>query len=368
MRYFRGRSRLNTACSHQLFLKLPITDAAIEAQPLSMSDSTPPVSPTCELYRPVEVFVVSRPSRRYWLHGLLLLATVFTTLVVGARLQYNFIHSLPLLSLDDGMLPLFPVKWALSDPSRLVLGIPFAATLLVILLAHEMGHFYYCVRYGVYATLPFFIPAPTLIGTLGAFIRIKSAIRSRAALFDIGIAGPVAGFAVSTVTLFFAMALSRPVPMASTDQDFRIGYPLIFGAVHSILGHFGLGAPGIPLSGIYLHPIAIAAWVGMFATALNLLPGGQLDGGHIIYALFPRAHKWVTRISISLLVPLGAFWPGWWVWAVLLGVSGMRHPQVAPWPHMDARRKWLGLFALAMLVLTFVPIPFREAALIWFKN
>jgi membrane-associated protease RseP (regulator of RpoE activity) len=328
-----------------------------------MSDSTPPVSPTYELYRPVEVFVVSPPERRYWLHALLLLATVFTTLVVGARLQYNFSHSLPLLSLDDGMLPLFPVKWALAEPARLILGIPFATTLLVILLAHEMGHFYYCVRYGVYATLPFFIPAPTLIGTLGAFIRIKSAIKSRAALFDIGIAGPIAGFAVSTVTLFFAMALSRPVPMASSDLDFKIGYPLIFGVVHAILGHFGLAAPRLPLTGIYLHPIAIAAWVGMFATALNLLPGG-----HIIYALFPRAHKWVTRLAIVVLVPLGAFWPGWWVWAALLGISGLRHPQVAPWPHIDNRRKLLGLLALAMLILTFVPIPFREAALIWWNN
>ncbi len=333
-----------------------------------MSDSTPPVSPTYELYRPVEVFVVSPPKRRYWLHALLLLATVFSTLVVGARLQYNFVHALPLLSLGEGMLDMFPVRWALSDPARLVLGIPFAATLLVILLAHEMGHFYYCVRYGVRATLPFFIPAPTLIGTLGAFIRIKSAIRSRAALFDIGIAGPIAGFAVSTVTLFFAMALSRPVPMASSQLDFKIGYPLIFDLVHGILGRFGVGVPGLPLSGIYLHPIAIAAWVGMFATALNLLPGGQLDGGHIVYALFPRAHKWVTRFSVVALVPLGAFWPGWWVWAVLLGVSGMRHPQVAPWPHINTGRKLLGLLAAAMLILTFVPIPFREAALIWWNN
>lgn len=333
-----------------------------------MSNSTPPVLPTYELYRPVEVFEVSPPRRRYWLHALLLLATVFSTLVVGARLQYNFAHSLPLLSLDDGMLPLFPVKWALADPSRLVLGIPFAATLLVILLAHEMGHFCYCVRYGVHATLPFFIPAPTLIGTLGAFIRIKSAIRSRAALFDIGIAGPIAGFTVSTITLFFAMALSRPVAMASSDLDFKIGYPLIFDVVRALLSHMGSAAPGLPLSGIYLHPIAIAAWVGMFATALNLLPGGQLDGGHIIYALFPRAHKWVTRVSVLVLVPLGAFWPGWWVWAVLLAISGLRHPQVAPWPHIDRRRKLLGLLALAMLILTFVPIPFREAALIWWHN
>lgn len=331
-----------------------------------MSDSTPPVTNTYDLYRPVEVFVVSQPKRRYWLHALLLLLTAFSTLVVGARLEYNFIHSVPLLSLNDGF-SFFPVQWAFSEPSRLLLGVPFAATLIVILLAHEMGHFYYCVRYGVHATLPFFIPAPTLIGTLGAFIRIKSAIRSRAALFDIGIAGPIAGFATSLVTLFFALALSKPVSMAPSDQDFRIGYPLIFHVVHGILAHLGIGSQ-LPLSAIYLHPIAIAAWVGMFATALNLLPGGQLDGGHIVYALYPRAHKWVTRLSMVILIPLGAFWPGWWVWAILLGVSGFRHPQVAPWPHIDRRRKLLGLLALAMLILSFVPIPFREAALIWWHN
>jgi membrane-associated protease RseP (regulator of RpoE activity) len=333
-----------------------------------MSDSTPPASSTFDLYRPVEVFAVSRPRPRYWLHILLLAATIFSTLVVGARLQYNFTHSLPILSLEDGTLPLFPLKWVLADASRFLLGVPFALTLMLILLAHEMGHYYYCVRYGVYATLPFFIPAPTLIGTLGAFIRIKSPIRSRAALFDIGIAGPIAGFVASTLTLFFALALSKPVAFPPSDTEFQIGYPLIFHVVHWILGAFGLGSPGLPLQLLYPHPIALAAWVGMFATALNLLPGGQLDGGHIVYSLFPRAHKWITRIAVLVLVPLGAFWPGWWIWAILLGVSGLRHPQVAPWPHLDTRRRLLALVALALLILTFVPIPFREAALIWWKN
>jgi len=333
-----------------------------------MSDSTPPISSTFDLYRPVEVFVVSRPRPRYWLHALLLAATVFTTLVVGARLQFNFAHALPLLSLDGGTLPLFPLKWVIAEPSRFLLGVPFALTLMIILLAHEMGHYYYCVRYGVNATLPFFIPAPTLIGTLGAFIRIKSPIRSRAALFDIGIAGPIAGFVTSTITLFFALAMSKPMAVAPSAEDFQIGYPLIFHIVHKVLGVFGLGSPGVPLRYIYPHPIALAAWVGMFATALNLLPGGQLDGGHIVYSLFPRAHKWITKLSVLMLFPLGAFWPGWWVWAILLFASGFRHPQVAPWPHLDSRRRWLGVLALMLLILTFVPIPFHEAALIWWRN
>jgi membrane-associated protease RseP (regulator of RpoE activity) len=326
-----------------------------------MSDSTPPVSETYDLCRPVEAFVViPRPAHRYWVHILLLLATVFSTLVVGARLQYNFNHGVNLLSMQDGAFSFFPVTWVFAEPARLLLGVPFAATLLIILLAHEMGHYYYCVRYHVHATLPFFIPAPTLIGTLGAFIRIKSPIRSRAALFDIGIAGPIAGFLTSVFVLFFALLLSKPMPSLATEADIQIGYPLIFHFVHGLLSRFGHGAAGLPFDGISLHPIAVAAWVGMFATALNLLPGGQLDGGHIIYALFPRAHKWVTRIAVLLLLPLAALWPGWLIWAILLGVSGFRHPQVPPWPHLDRKRKIFALAALLMLILTFHPMPIME--------
>src|SRR5207248_10095961 len=128
-----------------------------------------------------------------------------TTLVVGSRLEFNFLHDLPAFQHGNEWVPFFPAAWALSQPARLLLGIPFSATLLLILLAHEMGHYLCCRYYGVYATLPFFIPAPTLIGTLGAFIRIRSPIRSRTALFDIGIAGPIAGFLVALAVLAFAM-------------------------------------------------------------------------------------------------------------------------------------------------------------------
>ena len=130
------------------------------------------------------------PRPRYWVHGLLLAATCFTTLVVGARLDFNFQQNLPPFTAGNELLPFFPVGWALAQPSRLLLGIPFSAALLIILLSHEMGHYLLCRYYGVRATLPFFIPAPTLIGTLGAVIRIKAPIRSRTALFDIGVAGP----------------------------------------------------------------------------------------------------------------------------------------------------------------------------------
>jgi membrane-associated protease RseP (regulator of RpoE activity) len=325
-----------------------------------MSDPLSPIPSTYELPGPVEVFVVPRPRRRYWLHVLLLLATLFTTLVVGARMEDNFRHNHPALSAGDETMPFFPVGWALERPERLLLGIPFAGALLIVLLAHEMGHYYYCMKYGVYATLPFFIPAPTLIGTMGAFILIRSPIRSRSDLFDIGIAGPIAGFVFSIITLFFAIFLSKPMAPGMASSDIQFGYPLIFKLVH------WLGPNSrIPLDRISLHPIGIAAWVGMFATALNLLPGGQLDGGHIVFSLWPRAHRWVSMLTLVVLIPLGRYWPGWWVWAVLLFLSGLRHPRVSPWPGLDGKRKWLALFALAMLILTIVPNPFRIAGVAW---
>ncbi|HKU23477.1 MAG TPA: site-2 protease family protein [Terriglobales bacterium] len=327
-----------------------------------MSDPLSPIPSTYELPAPVEVFVVPRPRRRYWLHALLLLATVFTTLVVGARMEYNFLNHQPLLSVGTEFLPFFQLGWVLERPARLLLGIPFAATLLIILLAHEMGHYYYCTKYGVYATLPFFIPAPTLIGTMGAFILIRSPIRSRSDLFDIGIAGPIAGFVLSVAALFCAIFLSKPMPPGMASSDILLGFPLIFRLAHRLGPN-----SAIPLDHMALHPIAIAAWVGMFATALNLLPGGQLDGGHIVFSLWPRAHRWISMLSLAALLLLGYFghWEGWYLWAVLLFLSGLRHPRVSPWPGLDGKRKLLAVFALAMLILTIVPAPFRLAGMAW---
>ncbi len=331
-----------------------------------MSDSTPPSLPAYEVLPPIEVYVVPRARHRYWLHGLLLLATIFTMLVVGARLEDNFLANRPAFSLSNDTLPLFPIGWVMNQPSRLLLGVPFAATLMLILLAHEMGHYVYSVRYGVQATLPFFIPAPTLIGTLGAFIRIKSPIRSRAALFDIGIAGPIAGFIVATVTLLFSLTLSKPMPPHVPPSDIILGYPLVFQLLHRMLALLGIGgAVQVPLAAAYLHPTAVAAWAGMFATALNLLPGGQLDGGHLIYSLLPSAHKWVSRLAMVILLPMAYFWLGWLVWAVLLGISGLRHPQVPQWPGVGGRRWILGLVALAILILTFMPIPISTPDISW---
>jgi len=331
-----------------------------------MSEPNSPVaSSTLEYFRPLPERAPPAPKPRYWLHILLLLATCFTTLVMGARMQYNFQRGLPALWFDDSSVPFFPASWAYTNPARLLGGLPFMATLMFFFLAHEMGHYLYCRRYGVYATLPFFIPMPTPIGTMGAVIVIRSRIRSRTALFDIGIAGPIAGFAVALAVLVLALRWSKPMPAGFGMADYELGYPLIFHVVHRLLGSLGIlqGPAVLPLSRVLLHPAAIAAWVGMLATSLNLLPGGQLDGGHIIFSIVPRAHKIVSRLTILILLPMAYYlWTGWFIWVILLQISSLRHPQVAEWPRVSGGRIWVALFALLMLVLTLTPAPMAHAS------
>lgn len=331
-----------------------------------MSETTPPLaSSITQLYPPIRAVFPQAPQRRYWLHALLLLLTCFTTLVMGARMQYNFAHNQPALSFEDESVPYFPVNWAVTHPSWFWAGAPFAIAVMLFFLAHEMGHYLCCVRYGIYATLPFFIPVPTLIGTMGAVILIRSRIRSRTALFDVAVAGPIAGFLVAVLLLVLSLGLSKPVPFGAAAADYELAYPLIFKGVYGILGWMGLvrGAGGLPLEHLLLHPVAIAAWVGMFATALNLLPGGQLDGGHIIFALVPRVHKFVSRVTILSLLAMSYYlWTGWFVWAILLQLTSLRHPQVAELPRISGVRAWLAGFALLMLVLTLAPAPFAHAS------
>ena len=330
-----------------------------------MSELNSPISTsTVEYYRPMPQTWRGRPRERYWLHALLLMATCFTTLVVGSRMQFNFLHNLAPFAAGEEWIPFFPLEWVMARPSRLLLGIPFSATLLSILLAHEMGHYLCCRCYGVRATLPFFIPAPTLIGTLGAVIRIKAPIRSRAALFDIGIAGPIAGFVVAVATLTVALMLSKPVPPGMGSSDLQLGFPAIFQVIHNVVRMAAPNHPiaGLPLSRIYLHPTAVAAWVGMFATALNLLPSSQLDGGHIVYAIAPRLHRLISWITVIVLAYLGHRYVGWRVWAGLLVVMNIityRQQQAPPYPMLPPGRWALGLAALVMLALTFTISPFQ---------
>jgi membrane-associated protease RseP (regulator of RpoE activity) len=304
-----------------------------------------------------EVFVIQPPKRPYWIHISLFLLTIFTTLVVGARLQFNFLHGYPLFINDPNF---FPLRWIWQQPSRLLLGFPFCASLLGILFAHEMGHFLYSVRHRVYATLPFFIPAPTPIGTFGAFIQIRSRFQSRHALFDIGIAGPIAGFLIAVPLALLGLAWSVPLPFG-TEAQMGIGHPPVFELLFGLLKVTGW-FPGVPLSEMFFHPVALAAWIGMLATALNLLPGGQLDGGHIIYALRPSLHGPVTLTSMILLVPLAFFfWPGWLIWVFGLLLT-RRHPWVPDHPALDGNRRLLAFTALLIFALTFTPEPFLSGS------
>jgi membrane-associated protease RseP (regulator of RpoE activity) len=286
-------------------------------------------------------------------------------------LEFNFLNNLPLFTGGNELIPFFPIGWVLENPSRLLLGIPFSAALLIILLSHEMGHYLLCRYYGVRATLPFFIPAPTLIGTLGAVIRIKAPIRSRTALFDIGVAGPIAGFVVAVVMLAIAITMSKPVGQGMPVSELQLGYPVIFSFVQYLLRHVEPDrvVTALPLSRVYLHPMAVAAWVGMYATALNLLPSGQLDGGHIVYALVPRAHRLISWMTVIALVGLGTIAYradhsnySWWVWAGLITVMNVltiRQRQAPDYPAVPGSRWALGGLAGVMLLLTFTISPFR---------
>jgi len=319
-----------------------------------MSEPTP--FPTVlESDRSQEVWIVQPPRQRLWLHVLLLLATFLSTLVVGARMQFNFMHAQPVFSLTDDSLSLFPLGWILLQPSNLLLGIPFSLTLMFILLAHEMGHYLYARHYRVYATLPYFIPFPSLIGTLGAFIRIKSRIPSRAALFDIGIAGPIAGFIPACVAMLAGLSLSHPAA-APSASDIQLGFPQSFHLAAHLL-HITT-----PLDRLSLHPIAAAAWIGMFATALNLLPGGQLDGGHISRAVFgPDGHRIATYVGLGILLIAG-FWPFALLVLVMMTLSGRGFRGVEPLDDVSPvsnSRKVLYLLGMAMLVLTFAYLPIQ---------
>src|SRR6267143_4753260 len=301
------------------------------------------------------VWVIPARHRRWWLYLLFFVLTMFSTTVVGARMEFNFQHQQPVFSLNDASLSLFPIGWIAQHPANLLLGLPFSLTLMFILFAHEMGHYLYARHYRVYATLPFFVPFPSLIGTLGAFIRIKSPIPSRAALFDIGIAGPIVGFIPACVALLYGLLRSHPIAVPAASE-IQLGFQLAFHLAARLL-HIG-----VSLSALSLHPIAAAAWVGMFATALNLLPGGQLDGGHIVFSISPRLHRWISMLTVFALVPLGKYlWMGWFLWAVMLALT-LRHPRVPRYPDVSGRRRVLAVCAVLMLVLTFTPAPFTQSS------
>jgi len=266
-------------------------------------------------------------------HGGLLIATIFTTLFMG--------------SFFEGGNPL-------AKFSDIWLGGPYSFTLLTILGAHEYGHYSMCRRHLVPATLPFFIPAPPpfILGTFGAIIKIRARMPDRKALFDVGIAGPLLGLAVALPACILGIATSQVVPVTG-EEGIMLGDSILFSAiVYVIKGPLPEGYD------LMLNSIAFAGWFGLLVTAFNLLPSGQLDGGHIIYSVFGKKAGILGKIVLFILILLGFMWPGWFFWSIMLIVIGFKHPPpINDYIPIDDRRKLLAGIILIIFLLTFIPVP-----------
>ncbi len=290
----------------------------------------------------------ARRPERIWRHLILFVLTCVTTTYAGEIHYASFTIGFTDHTLTLSGWPLFAQ------------GLWYSVSILAILGAHEFGHYGACRYYGVDASLPYFLPAPLpLTGTLGAFIRIRQPIRSKRELFDIGIAGPIAGFVVAVPVLLVGMYLSKviQVPTDFEGSVLEIGEPLLFKAAAWLT--FGSLPEGYTVN---MHPMAFAAWFGMLATALNLFPISQLDGGHICYAVLGRKSTLVTLFMIVFLIGLSFISTSWIVWTVLtlgmLLVLGPRHPRVFDEDiPLDTTRLWLAAFALLMFVLCFTHSP-----------
>ena len=302
---------------------------------------------------------------RLAIHLALFLLTVVTTLGAGALMTGVDPFGTRIAEIGDVVLP-YPSS---LDAGRLILGLSFAAPFLGVLLAHEMSHVWAARCHGVRATLPYFIPFPpyfSLIGSLGAFIRLKGPTVRRASLFDIGASGPLASFVVSIPLLLVGLAWSEPVqgPTSVTTPFLLrfVGEPVWLGSgllTHVLATVAGPATPGETL--IHLHPLALAGWLGLFVTALNLLPLGQLDGGHVVYAMGPAGHGRIARFFLLALLPLGLLWWGWWAWAALvwfLHGGRVEHPRVIqPGPGIGPARTVLAWSLIFVFLTTFIPIP-----------
>ena len=285
-----------------------------------------------------EVIKISFPQlqrkEKITLNLILFVITLFTTTLAGAMMEGAG---------RKGIL------WYIS-------GLKFSLPLMLILGIHETGHYLAAKYHNIRATLPYFIPAPTLIGTFGAFIKIKEPIKYRDTLMDVGAAGPLAGFFAALPILFWGVWHSKIVMITKPAVGLRLGGSIILVAVVKAI--HGTIPSGYDLQ---LSAPAFAAWLGLFVTSLNLLPIGQLDGGHIMYALLGgEKADVVSRIVFFTLLPLGIFWPGWIIWAFLLYfVLGLKHPPIIyPSMSLDWRRKFLGWFCIFIFIITFTPVPF----------
>ena len=290
----------------------------------------------------------ARPRNRLALHIGLFILTLITATLAGTSFYLSYLHGLGKLP------PAFDVSLVLG-------GLWYSGTFLAILGAHEAGHYLYCRRYGLDASLPYFIPVPfTITGTLGAVIRIREPFRTRTELFDVGIAGPVGGIIVLIPALFYGFTLSTIVPEPTSGTVMYFGEPLLFQWVaHVVIGTLPQG------STINVHPVVWGCWFGLFATALNLLPFGQLDGGHIVYAVFgeriAKIVSAVTALGLAAMIGLSITWIvptvmllAMWRWI------GLRHPvPLNPYEPLSSGRRTFALIALVALVVCFTPTPIR---------
>lgn len=277
---------------------------------------------------------------RLWVHALLLGATILTTLFVGA-------------TMSDAIPP--------NDPWWPVLhfwqGWPFSLSLLSILLAHELGHYFTGRHYRVPVSLPYLIPMPLPpLGTMGAVIRMKAPITNRRVMLDIGAAGPLAGFVVAIPVLILGLSLSQVEPLPVNQPYSMEGNSLVYLLIKFAM--FGRWLPGNGMD-VFIHPVAFAGWAGLLVTSFNLLPVGQLDGGHVLYSLLGNRARWFTWPIIAVLVVLGLLvWPGWFLWAGLIFFFGQGHPgPLDSITRLDARRKAVAVAVLLIFALTFTPIP-----------
>jgi membrane-associated protease RseP (regulator of RpoE activity) len=298
--------------------------------------------------------IPGRPPRKMLIIAcVLFLLTLCTCLAAGTQFAISYANN-QAASLDE-FVRAFRLFY--QHPAGLIAGLPFAITLLTILLAHELGHFFACRHHRIRASYPFFIPFPSLIGTFGAFILIRSPIRTARALFDVGASGPFAGFILAIPALAYGVLHAKIVPtLADTAQaDFVFGIPLLLRLFAALLH------PGVSPGTLLIHPIGRAAWVGLFATSLNLLPAAQLDGGHILRSISARLHRYVSVLLPLGLVLLGflKFWQGWYIWGcLLLAIRLLRVAPIYDPTPLDPARRWAALCAFIVFLLCFMPAPF----------
>lgn len=322
-----------------------LDNASVARIPLPTAGETPPI--------PDEFYAPPFPRDRVWLHAALFLATLLTTMLVGVE------HWAAYFS-DFGRRPI-AFTWKLLPQ-----GLWYSLTILAILGCHELGHYFACRYHRINASLPYFIPVPPIFmtGTLGAFIRIRERFRSKRDLFDVGVAGPLAGFVIAVPALVLGIALSPVAPLPKPFIGYDLGEPLLFRIVTTVLK-----GPIPDGYSVNLHPIAFAAWFGLLATALNLFPIGQFDGGHITYAVFGRLARRITMLAIGIAILLTFYSLSWLVWTVvavaMLYFFGTEHPPTMDDDEpLDRTRVALAVCALVVFVLSFTPAPINFVKLL----